>query len=278
MFFSNYHSHCTFCDGREQMEEFIKSAIAKGVTRYGFSSHAPLPFETHWTMKADRFKDYVLEFERLKSKYANQIELFIGLEIDYISGCTNANSAFFADKKLDYKIGSIHYLDPLSNGDYFSVDGPFSDFCEGLKELYSNDIRLVTERYYHLSKEMVALGGFDIVGHLDKITLHGSQFADFDIHSKWYVDLLVDYLQLIKQKEMIVEVNTKSLLQKGMTFPDKSFYALLYELQIPITINSDSHYPDKVIDGYEQTLVALKQVGYRDLYQLIDGIWQPEIF
>ncbi len=278
MFFSNYHSHCTFCDGREHMEEFIKYAIAKGITRYGFSSHAPLPFETHWTMKADDYKDYESEFLRLKAKYAHQIELFLGLEIDYVVGCSNAKSAFFADKKLDYRIGSVHYLDQLANGDYFSVDGSFKDFRIGMDELYAGDIRLVTERYFELSKEMVLLGGFDIVGHLDKITLHGTRFVDFDIHAQWYVDLMTDYLQLIKQRGLIVEINTKSLLEKGITFPDKSFYDLVYELQIPITVNSDCHYPSKVIDGYHETYAALKHVGFRELQQLIDGRWQGREF
>ena len=55
MILSNYHSHSTFCDGRSSMEEFVKFAIAKGVKRYGFSSHAPIPFETPWTMVADDF-------------------------------------------------------------------------------------------------------------------------------------------------------------------------------------------------------------------------------
>lgn len=278
MFFSNYHSHCTFCDGREHMEEFIKYAIAKGITRYGFSSHAPLPFETYWTMKADDYKDYESEFHRLKTKYAHQIELFLGLEIDYIVGCTNAKSVFFSNKKLDYKIGSIHYLDQLPSGDYFSVDGAFKDFRLGMEELYKGDIRLVTERYFELSKEMVELGGFDMVGHLDKITLHGLKFRDFDIQSNWYTDLMVDYLKLIKQKGLIVEINTKSLLEKGITFPDKSYYGLLYELQIPITVNSDCHYPSKVIDGYLETYAALKQVGFRELQQLIDGKWQGQSF
>ena len=34
--YTNFHSHCTFCDGRESMEEFVKFAIAKGLKKYGF--------------------------------------------------------------------------------------------------------------------------------------------------------------------------------------------------------------------------------------------------
>mgnify|MGYP002240907403 CR=1 FL=1 len=41
---TNYHSHCLYCDGRANMEDFIRFAISEGFTSYGISSHAPLPF------------------------------------------------------------------------------------------------------------------------------------------------------------------------------------------------------------------------------------------
>jgi len=258
------------------MEQFIKYAIAKGVKRYGFSSHAPIPFDTHWNMRIDDFEDYISEFQRLKLKYDGKIELFLGLEIDYIINCTNAQNEIFQNNNLDYKIGSIHYLDQLNDGSYCSIDGNFRDFYRGMNELYDGDMRKVTRRYYEISKMMVEAGGFDIVGHLDKITLHGARFADFDISASWYIDLFADYLQLIKQKNLIVEINTKSLIDKGITFPDKQFFPMLKDMQIPITVNSDCHYPSKVIDGFAETYTELKRVGFTETYQLIDGSWQPE--
>ena len=75
MYWSNYHTHCSFCDGRSSMESYIRFAIAKGIKRYGFSSHAPLPFLTMWTMKEDDFKDYLSEFNRLKQKYQEKIDI-----------------------------------------------------------------------------------------------------------------------------------------------------------------------------------------------------------
>ena len=43
---TNYHSHCLYCDGRADMDSFIRFAISEGFTSYGVSSHAPLPFPT----------------------------------------------------------------------------------------------------------------------------------------------------------------------------------------------------------------------------------------
>ena len=78
---TNYHSHSLYCDGRAGMEDFVRFALSEGFTSYGFSSHAPLPFSTAWTMEWDCMDDYLAEFHRLKTKYAGQIELYIGLMI-----------------------------------------------------------------------------------------------------------------------------------------------------------------------------------------------------
>ena len=66
---SNYHSHCTFCDGRSHPEDFVRFALSHGFRAYGFSSHSPLPFETNWNMSKDEMPAYLAEIQRLKEKY-----------------------------------------------------------------------------------------------------------------------------------------------------------------------------------------------------------------
>lgn len=92
---TNYHSHSLYCDGRAGMEDFVRFALSEGFTSYGFSSHAPLPFSTAWTMEWDIMDDYLSEFHRLKEKYAGRIELYIGLEIDYLNEASNPSIARF---------------------------------------------------------------------------------------------------------------------------------------------------------------------------------------
>ena len=101
---TNYHSHCLFCDGRANMEDFIRFAISEGFTSYGISSHAPLPFSTAWTMEWDRMDDYLSEFSRLKKKYADKIELAIGLEIDYLNEESNPSLPCFQKLPLVYQL------------------------------------------------------------------------------------------------------------------------------------------------------------------------------
>lgn len=82
------------------MEDFIRFAISEGFTSYGISSHAPLPFSTAWTMEWDRMDDYLSEFSRLKKKYADKIELAIGLEIDYLNEESNPSLPCFKNYHL----------------------------------------------------------------------------------------------------------------------------------------------------------------------------------
>lgn len=107
---TNYHSHCLYCDGRANMEDFIRFAISEGFTSYGISSHAPLPFSTAWTRNGIGWMIYLSEFSRLKEKYADKIELAIGLEIDYLDEDSNPSLPRFQDLPLDYRIGSVHML------------------------------------------------------------------------------------------------------------------------------------------------------------------------
>ena len=107
---TNYHSHCLYCDGRADMDAFIRFAIAEGFTSYGISSHAPLPFPTAWTMEWDQMEDYLAEFRRVKEKYAGKIEFYSGLEIDYLNEESNPSIARFRELPLDYRIGSVHRI------------------------------------------------------------------------------------------------------------------------------------------------------------------------
>lgn len=278
MYWANYHSHCTFCDGRSSMEEFVKFAIAKGVKKYGFSSHAPLPFNTFWNMKTDDFSDYQTEFQRLKTKYATDLELFIGLEADYINDYFQIENDLFDVKNLDYLIGSIHYTDRLENGDFWTIDGNFPDFEKGLTELYDGDIWAAVQRYFEISKKMIGKGGFQILGHFDKIAMNGSKCKGFDKTAPQYLHLVGEMLEVIKSNKLILEINTKSLAEKGITYPDQQFYSLINELEIPVVVNSDCHYPTTIIDGFEQTFKALKNAGFTTMHQYLNKSWQAVEF
>ena len=277
---SNFHSHCTFCDGRSHPDNFAKFAIANKFRAYGFSSHSPLPFETFWNMSKNDMSEYIAEINRLKNKYADTIEIYLGMEIDYLDRTYNASTPYFQSLPFDYRIGSVHFIPwklPLLEENMVCIDGAYKDFEEGVNKHFDRSIRRITEAFFESSMQMVKAGGFDIVGHIDKIYMNGSRHPDFDINADWYQKPFLKLLDLIAEKNLIVEVNTKNKTRKGQTFPHIESYKELKKRNIPVMVNSDCHDPDLVNDGREATLALLKNAGYQSTRELVNGKWQDVI-
>lgn len=274
---SNYHSHCTFCDGRSTPEDFVKFAISHGFRAYGFSSHSPLPFETFWNMSKDDMPEYLEEINRLKEKYASQLEIYTSLEIDYLDETYNPSIAYFQELPLDYRIGSIHFLplsEHLSEDNMVCIDGAFADYKDSVDRYFEGKISKLVTRYFDSTLKMIEAGGIDIVGHMDKIYMNGHKCEGFSFDADWYQKPFKAVLDLIAQKGLMVEVNTKNLIKKQQIFPRKEYLGLLKDMNIPVMVNSDCHYPDLVNDGRSEAFEILKEIGFRTTRELIKGKWQ----
>ncbi len=274
---SNYHSHCTFCDGRSTPEDFVKFAISHGFRAYGFSSHSPLPFETFWNMSKDDMPEYLEEINRLKEKYAGRLEIYTSLEIDYLDETYNPSIAYFQELPLDYRIGSIHFLplsEHLSEDNMVCIDGAFADYKDSVDRYFEGKISKLVTRYFDSTLKMIEAGGIDIVGHMDKIYMNGHKCEGFSFDADWYQKPFKAVLDLIAQKGLMVEVNTKNLIKKQQIFPRKEYLGLLKDMNIPVMVNSDCHYPDLVNDGRSEAFEILKEIGFRTTRELIKGNWQ----
>lgn len=273
---TNFHSHCSFCDGRAPMEDFVKAAIAGGFTAYGVSSHAPLPFETKWTLKEEKVPAYLEEIRRLKEKYAGRIELYAGMEIDYLNEGQNPATPFFQQLPLDYRIGSVHLI-YTPEGKIIDTDTNPENFKQILEVHFQGDLRTMVTCYLEASVRMVEKGGFDIVGHADKISYNAGLCDSSVSNQEWYKQKLMDYFALIAEKGMVMEINTKAFLKKGCFFPNKKYFRLLKDLHIPVQVNSDAHFPELIGAGREEALDLLKEAGIQTVRVLKEGLWKDEI-
>lgn len=272
-YLSNFHSHCYFCDGHASMEAFVKFAIAKGFRAYGISSHAPVNFSTRWAMPYDDLPEYLQEFNRLKAKYAHEIELYVGLEIDFLAEEQDSVFQLHSSRPLDYRIGSIHYINRFPDGSPWNIDGSVKTFKKATEVIFGGEVKNLVKRYFEQTCEMVEHGGFDIIGHMDKVSGNASHCSNFSITDKWYTDLVKETLCLIKERGIIVEINTKALLRKGITYPHQQFYATLKEMQIPVMVNSDCHSPELITSGIAETYKVLLETGIKSVRILKHGVW-----
>lgn len=270
---TNYHSHCNYCDGKAPLEDFISSAIEKGFSSYGISSHAPLPFPTRWTMNKEDVPAYLAEADALKKKYASQIEFYIGLEIDYLNENSNPSISFFRELPLDYRIGSVHLLE-TADGTVVDTDTTKEKFKERLEKYFNGDLKSTILHYFRNLMRMIELGGFDIVGHADKISYNADYCEPGVLEKSWYNSIVKDYFSLIAESGLMVEINTKAYKSLGVFYPNKALFPLLKEFHIPVMVNSDAHFPELINDARFEALTALQEAGIHTVMELHHGQWQ----
>ena len=269
---TNYHSHSTFCDGKAPIEDFIRQAVKMGFSSYGVSSHAPVPFANHWSMKKENLNMYLEEMNRLKERYSSQIELYTGLEIDYLHEYHHPASAFFTQLPLDYRIGSVHIL--YCGNTEVDIDCPPEEFKRNVDTYFDGDLKRMVTAYFDKMIKMIQTGGFDIVGHADKITYNAST-CDSDIRERsWYSEKIDELFETVAHSGLIMEINTKAYHRHGIFFPHQKYFHRIKELQIPVTVNSDSHLPDYINDGREEALHTLKQHGINTVQEFVHKKWR----
>lgn len=267
---SNYHTHSTYCDGKSTLKDIYDRAISFQMKSIGFASHGPLPFECDWCMRKDSFSDYRAEIEALKLK--NEIEVYAGLEVDYIPG--QVGPADFKDQ-LDFTVGSVHFVDAF-DGKHWEADNTLPQFEEGLLRVFDNDVKKAVQRYFELIREMLVRSTPTILGHMDRIKVHNMHKNFFDEQSDWYLKEVSDTLELAQQKDVIVEVNTRGLQRKRSREPFPGDFALkrIAELNIPVHLASDAHHADDLIALFPDVAEQMIQAGITSVVQLHDAKWE----
>lgn len=240
------------------MANFAEQACALGFLHYGFSPHSPLPgIASPCNMKAEQVPVYLAEAGRLRDMYAGRMAIYASMEIDYLSPDWGASIPYFHELPLDYRISSIHFLESPRDG-YVDIDGNFLSFRDKLHRHFNDDIRGVVEQFYTSTAQMIELGGFDIIGHFDKIGLNASYFQPGIEDEGWYHALTDDIIRLIASKNIIVEINTKAREKHNRFFPAERLIPQLLDAGIPLVVDSDAHYTH-LIDASRE--LAFQSIG-----------------
>jgi len=178
---------------------------------------------------------------------------------------------------LDYRIGSVHFLpvsEILTEENMVCIDGRFADYRDAVEKYFKGDIRLLVRQYFESTMQMVEAGGIDIVGHIDKVYMNGYRYDCFSFEEEWYLKPFKECLDLIAEKGLMVEINTKNMTRKQETYPNSRFIPLLKEMKIPVLVNSDCHFPDLVNDGRKEAFELLQAAGYQTTRELVNGKWK----
>ncbi len=255
----NFHSHTQFCDGRAPMEEFVAAAVDNGFLHYGFSPHSPVPIASPCNMDRDKVKEYLDEINRLREIYAGRINLYAAMEVDYLGKEWGPANSYFRSLPLDYTIGSVHFI-PTQDGAMIDIDGHADRFIRYMKEYFHDDIRYVVNTFYDQSLKMVEEGGFDIIGHYDKIGHNASHYCPGIESETWYRKKIDELTDAVIESGIAVEINTKARAEHNRFFPATDHWATLKKAGVTIIVNSDAHYPDLIDASRSEALRLLGEI------------------
>jgi len=142
------HSHTQFCahGSGDRAELMIEQAIALGFTRYSLTEHAPLPpglladakLQLELALAPELVMPYLAWARGVKERYQGQIEVLVGLEVDYLHGHEDYTRQFLNEfgPLLDDALLSLHFLPGVT--DYEMLDFSKDDLLRGLLPRYGS--------------------------------------------------------------------------------------------------------------------------------------------
>jgi histidinol-phosphatase (PHP family) len=247
-----HHERCGHADGT--IEDYIRAAISAGLQVIGISDHSPYfareedrPFP-QITMAKSEFGRYVEEVLRLKEKYADRIEVLLGVESDFFPDEIEVYREAYSHYPFDYIIGSVHQTRGISifNRNRWKPLGE-AEKTEEKKE------------YYRLIRDSANDGLFQILGHIDAMKGYYPAFSDIR-GAEAEID---DVFRVVKQNDIAIEINTSGKTKDvGGWYPSDDLLERALHFGVDVTFGSDAHVPDRVGDDWEKVRTRLKEIGF----------------
>jgi len=275
---TNHHTHSEYCDGTVTAAIMAEAARAAGFSILGFSSHAPLPFRTEWTMDIEALPAYMETIRGLAATYAPTMRVLAGLEIDYIENYCGPSDGRFKAAGLDYTIGSVHYVTPKGaprpsatsfdkNGEPtfgFGVDEGEAEFTAHFDSYYHGDGESMMRDYWVSLARCIRDGGFDILGHIDLVRKNNRNQSLFREDSEEYRAGAMAAVDALAGSGIIVEINTGGMARGKTDSPYPALWILkeLKARDVAICINADAHTPAHLLAHREAAVRLARDAGY----------------
>lgn len=232
MITSNLHTHSIYSDGANTPEEIVQKAIDIGFTSIGFSEHADdVCSDDNIILKKKDYPKYFALLDQLKEKYSDKIKIYKGLELDSFS--------YDPEIKLDYTIGSIHFL--KKDNQYYAIDKSKDDLKHNI-ELFGGEKSFLIN-YFDTMISFAKESSYNILGHFDLYTKFNELETLINTSGNMYREMTTNALEEIVRLGKIVEINTGAMSRGYRTtpYPQDFLIKRLIELKATVIFSSDSH-------------------------------------
>ncbi|MDR2905588.1 MAG: histidinol-phosphatase [Helicobacteraceae bacterium] len=241
----NHTERCKHASGG--MESFVKRAIERGVSVYGFSDHAPMRHDLEYRMSFDEMPSYEADFVTLKERFDGKIKLLLGYEADYLPAKTYPQ---VFEREVDYLIGSVHFLDDGGWG----FDNP-----RYVAEFDGRDLGDVWREYFETIAKMAGTRQFNIAGHLDLIKIFGH------FKGKKPDDAVASALIALREANMAIEINCAGWDRPAKEqYPSEAILRLALDLGVALTFGSDAHEIAAVARDLPRAYELARSIGFKE--------------
>jgi histidinol-phosphatase (PHP family) len=243
--------------------------------RLGFSGHNVVPFPASWTMPAGNLASYLHDVREVKERYGDRLEIFLGMEADWLSGIVSPADPAISRLGLDYVIGSVHFIEARDGGSDWTVDGTPQEFELGLSSCFAGDVQRLVERYYGCVTDMASTARPDIIGHFDIVKKNNRAGRWFSEEAPWYRDAAFSALEAVAAAGSVLEVNTGGVVRNtsGALYPSPFILREALRLGIPVMVTADAHRPEHLDGHFAETASHLRDLGFRAQRQLTSRGW-----
>jgi histidinol-phosphatase (PHP family) len=237
----DYHLHVIAHGDRpmtvENILQYCEVAHERGLRQMGITEH-------------DRYLgDIDLAAFQEARELSQDVELRLGIEIDFVPGAEERMEHDANALPYDYVIGSVHRVDNEE------VDHP--DHQEIYEKWETYDLY---DAYYENVRKAALSGRFEVLGHPDLIKIF-RKFPDRDI-----TPMLEETADAVAESGVVVDVNAAGLRKPiGEIYPSRDFLEMFHRRGVPIILSSDAHAADQVAAGYDKSLKLVHDVGYREV-------------
>ncbi|MCP0887688.1 histidinol-phosphatase HisJ [Ligilactobacillus sp. WILCCON 0076] len=260
------HSHTELCPhgSGDSVEKMIMKAIKLGFTDYCITEHAPLPQEFNKcfagnliglktaSLRSDQVDEYLKLGQDMQEKFANQINISVGFEVDYLQGFETEIKQFLDEvgPYTDQNILSLHYM-PGIEQKFYGIDYDTLEFATGFGP-WLDEPDILYGKYFAQIKRLVDadLGEYTPkrIGHMSLI----KKYQDyFNFPSKWdseNIKQIKEILDELKEQGRELDFNTAGLRKPYCNdfYPGKRIVELAQERDIPLVFGSDAHSLEEV--------------------------------
>jgi len=245
---ADYHVHTTYSDG-SLLARMLAAADSADATAVGVADHCIV---SDRGSARDRRARRGFNLDRTHDRRRTAIERFReetdlavhdAVEIDYAPADEPEIAAFLEATTFDYAIGSIHAIDGLDVQD-----------TNAIAALSKAERRRVVDAYFDrlvalIDSELVAVAAHpDLVERTEP--LRG--IAGRDAYER--------VAAAFADSRTIPEVNAGRVHRGfGRVHPTAEFLAVLGEYDIPVTVGSDAHRPDELVDRHDHLATFLAE-------------------